>query len=124
MTQKQTQRDTQRAELPAPGRYLFQVREVTRETYQGRAGRIPSCPAARVALELTSEEGGAAGSVTDTLYLARSLEWRLSAFFRSLGRKQRGLPYRMDWDTVPGARGVLEIYGDEDRRGVRYIPQA
>jgi hypothetical protein len=39
------------------------------------------------------------------LILYRSLEWRISSFFRCIGQKKHDERLVMDWTTVVGARG-------------------
>ena len=39
------------------------------------------------------------------LLLYRSLEWRISAFFRCIGQKKHGEKLTMDWNKVIGSQG-------------------
>ena len=41
----------------------------------------------------------------DRLKLHKSLEWKLAAFFRSIGLKKHGERLVMDWSKVPGSEG-------------------
>ena len=43
------------------------------------------------------------------MQLYRTLEWKLSAFFRALGLKKHGEELRMDWSKVEGATGRAHI---------------
>ena len=43
------------------------------------------------------------------LILSKSLTWKVSAFFRSIGQKKRGEKITMDWNKVLGAKGRAHI---------------
>ena len=43
------------------------------------------------------------------LILSKALNWKLSAFFRSIGQKKRGEKITMDWNKVLGAKGRAHI---------------
>ncbi len=111
------------------GDYTFTVKGFERRHYEGSA-KLPPCPMARVTLEIDSEQG-VATAITD-IKLCRTLEFRISDFFRSIGQKKQGETVKMDWDKVVGARGKAHIRPRKykDRNGnerianevVRFIP--
>ena len=65
--------------------------------------KIPPCPKATVTLTIDNDLGRAI-CMTD-FFLCRLVEWRMAAFFRSIGQKKHGEKVRMDWNKVIGARG-------------------
>ena len=43
------------------------------------------------------------------LIFSKALNWKLSAFFRSIGQKKRGEKIAMDWNKVLGAKVRAQI---------------
>ena len=84
------------------GDYCFTVTGVERARFPGNSKTEP-CNKMIVTLEVDSEEGRAA--VRESLLLTRKLEWKLCAFFRSIGMKKHGEKVRMDWAGAVGRRG-------------------
>jgi hypothetical protein len=84
------------------GDYVFKVTNFERGRYPG-SKKIPSCNKATLTLEVQTEDG-VAFAHTD-LILYRSLEWKISSFFRSIGQKKHGERLVMDWNRVIGAYG-------------------
>lgn len=84
------------------GDYNFTVSNFERGHFPGSA-KIPACNKATLSLEVKTP-GGSAYVKTD-LILYRTLEWRISAFFRSIGRKKHGERLLMDWNRIVGCRG-------------------
>ena len=54
-------------------------------------------------MEVDTREGCA--YVKYDLILARSLEWKISSFFRCIGQKKHGERLGMDWNKVVGSEG-------------------
>lgn len=93
--------------LPA-GVYRFQVQKIDKTIYQGNSEKIGmGCPMATVGLQIFSPNGNT--SVQDNIYLKKSLEWKISSFFRSIGFKEHGKGYKMDWDKALGAEGRCKL---------------
>ena len=88
------------------GDYVFHVIEFERGSYPGGA-KIPACNKASLKLEVITPEGTA--RVKTDLLLYRTLEWKISAFFRCIGQKKKGEPLRMDWGKVIGSRGYAHF---------------
>lgn len=84
------------------GDYNFEVTGFERGHFPG-GPKIPACNKAALTLQVKTENGVA--SIRTDLLLYRSLEWRISAFFRCIGRKKQGERVEMDWNHVIGARG-------------------
>ncbi len=84
------------------GDYLFQVVDFERGRHEA-SERLPACNKATLTLEVRTAEGIARARTT--LFLHRSCEWKISAFFRCIGMKQKGEQLKMDWNRVPGAWG-------------------
>ena len=68
------------------------------------SAKIPPCNKAALTLQVRTPEGKIA-SVKVDLILFRSLEWRLSAFFRCIGQKKHGERLVMNWGKVLGSHG-------------------
>lgn len=97
------------------GDYTFTVTDFERGRYPGSA-KIPPCNKASLVLEVKTEDGIA--HVRTDLILYRSLEWKISSFFRSIGQKQKGERLVMNWNRVVGSVGRAHIkprnYTDRD----------
>ena len=103
-----------------PGDYSFTVTKVERQQYQGNidnGGKIPPCAMALVMGTIDVPKGTA--TFRERLYLCKSFEWKLSAFFRCLGMKKHGEKLRMNF---PGAVGkkVLAKFGIHEHNGSKY----
>ena len=84
------------------GDYLFEVVNFERGRYPGSA-KIPACNKAELTLEVKTDNGTA--RVRLDLILYRNLEWKIAAFFRCIGQKQKGERLVMNWNSVVGTRG-------------------
>ena len=84
------------------GDYLFTVVNFERGQFPG-GPKIPPCPKATLTLLVEHEEGMATARVDLLLY--RTVEWKIAAFFRSIGQKKHGEKVVMDWNKVVGSRG-------------------
>ena len=84
------------------GDYVFTVTHFERGQFPG-GPKIPPCPKASLTLTVDREEGVATARVDLMLY--RTVEWKIAAFFRSIGQKKHGEKAVMDWSKVVGARG-------------------
>lgn len=121
----------QEFELLPEGTYNFKVESMERGRFAGSAKMAP-CNSANLKLVLNDPISGAEGTVFDTLYLSTKAEWRISQFFTAIGQKQKGVPFRPNWNFVPGSTGKVEIsvnkYTDsngnarENNRVKKYLP--
>ena len=115
------------------GDYNFVVTGFERGRFPGSA-KIPACNKASITVAVDTPEGRA--TVKFDLILYRTLEWRLSAFFRCIGQKKHGERLTMDWNKVTGSRGrahfkprtYTNTYGEEKtandvERFIDYDPQ-
>ena len=97
------------------GDYNFTVTGFERGRFPGGA-KVPACNKASLTLQVNTDEGVAV--VKTDLLLYRSLEWRLSAFFRCIGQKKHGERLVMDWNRVVGSQGRAHFkprtYTDRD----------
>ena len=84
------------------GEYDFTVTGVEHGQYP-IGPRIPSCPKVTVTLAVESEAGTA--FVRTDLLLYRTVEWKISAFVRNIGRKKPGEKAVMSWGGIAGCRG-------------------
>ena len=97
------------------GDYNFRVTSFERGHFPGSA-KIPACNKAAITVLVETPDGNA--SVKFDLILFRTLEWRISAFFRCIGQKKHGERLVMDWNRVVGSRGRAHFkprtYTDRD----------
>ena len=84
------------------GDYNFTVTDFERGRFPGSV-KIPACNKASLTLRVDTEDGVA--FVKTDLLLYRSLEWKISSFFRAIGQKKHGERLVMDWNKVLGAQG-------------------
>ena len=84
------------------GEYNFAVTNFERGRFPG-GPKIPACNKATITVQVDSKEGVAI--VKLDLFLYRSLEWRISGFFRCIGQKIHGEKLTMDWSKVIGSKG-------------------
>ncbi len=85
------------------GDYNFQITKLERGRFPGSA-KIPACNKATITMQVVASPTETAYCTTD-LILHKSLEWKLSSFFRCIGQKKHGERIKMDWDKVEGSFG-------------------
>lgn len=95
--------------LLAPGDYTFTVTRMERSYFNGSA-KISACPQAELTLTIETPEGTA--NVRERLMLHTKMEWKISAFFRSIGLKKHGEKLVMPWNKVVGRQGQCRIVQD------------
>ena len=97
------------------GDYNFTVIGFERGRFPG-GPKVPACNKAALTLQVQTDEGIAV--IRTDLLLYRSLEWRISAFFRCIGQKKHGERLVMDWNRVVGSQGRAHFkprtYTDRD----------
>lgn len=84
------------------GDYNFTVTDFERGRFPG-GPKVPACNKATLTLQVKTKDGIA--MVRTDLLLYRSLEWRISAFFRCIGQKKHGERLVMNWNKVVGSKG-------------------
>ena len=94
--------DGQEFVLLPEGDYNFRVTNFERGRFPG-GPKVPPCNKATITVQVHAEEG--VTSVKFDLLLYRSLEWRISSFFRCIGQKKHGEKLVMDWSKVIGSTG-------------------
>ena len=94
--------DGQEYVLLPEGDYNFTVTHFERGRFSG-GPKVPACNKATITVQVEAKEGTT--SVKFDLILYRTLEWRISAFFRSIGQKKHGEKISMNWNTVIGSKG-------------------
>jgi hypothetical protein len=94
--------DGQEYVLLPEGDYNFTVTHFERGRFPG-GPKVPVCNKATITVQVDTKEGIA--TVKFDLLLYRSLEWRISAFFRCIGQKKHGEKLTMDWNKVIGSKG-------------------
>ncbi len=97
------------------GDYNFTVTDFERGRFPG-GPKVPPCNKASLTLQVKTDDGIA--NVRTDLLLYRSLEWRISAFFRCIGQKKHGERLTMNWNKVVGSKGRAHFkprnYTDKD----------
>lgn len=88
------------------GDYTFKVTKFERARFNG-SDKMQPCPKANLTFEVETGKGVAV--IKTSLYLNRSFEWKLSAFFRCIGQKKHGEKVKMNWSQVVGAFGKAHI---------------
>ncbi len=94
------------------GNYDFEVIKTEQAWFDG-SQKIPACNMAKVFLRVDGGELGKALCV-ENIYLLERLEWKASAFLRSIGLKKHGEP--IAWRQLvhcDGERGRCHVYVDE-----------
>jgi len=94
--------DGQEYVLLPEGDYNFTVINFERGRFPG-GPKVPPCNKASITVQVHHKDGVA--TVKFDLLLYRSLEWRISAFFRCIGQKKHGEKLTMDWNKVIGSQG-------------------
>ena len=84
------------------GDYNFTVTDFERGRFPG-GPKIPPCNKAALTLQVKTPDGVAICRTDLLLY--KTMEWKLSAFFRCIGQKKHGERLVMDWNSVKGSRG-------------------
>jgi hypothetical protein len=93
--------DGQEFVLLPEGDYNFVVTNFERGRFPGGA-KVPACNKASITVQVNAPEG--VSIIKFDLLLYRTLEWRVSAFFRSIGQKKHGEKLTMDWNKVIGSQ--------------------
>ncbi len=96
------EKDGQEYVLLPEGDYNFTVTNFERGRFPG-GPKVPACNKATITVQVDTKEG--ISTVKFDLLLYRSLEWRISAFFRCIGQKKHGEKLTMDWNKVIGSKG-------------------
>jgi hypothetical protein len=94
--------DGQEFVLLPEGDYNFVVTNFERGRFPG-GPKVPACNKASITVQVNASEG--VSIIKFDLLLYRTLEWRISAFFRSIGQKKHGEKLTMDWNKVIGSKG-------------------
>ena len=102
------------------GDYTFEVKNFERGSFPGGT-KIPACPKAILTLAVKTSDGTAI--IHTDLLLCKQLEWKLAAFFRSIGLKKHGEKLIMDWNKVQGRLGIAHFKPREffDKNGNSHI---
>lgn len=82
--------------------YNFTVTNFERGRFNGGA-KIPACNKATITVQVEYKDKSI--TVKFDLLLYRTVEWRISSFFRSVGQKKHGEKLTMDWNKIIGAKG-------------------
>lgn len=98
------------------GDYDFEVTKFERGSYTPSANaKTPACNQAIMTLKIATNEGDA--YVIDRFPLASTMEWKIAAFFRSIGLKKHGEAVKMMWKDAIGCKGkahIIKTKGNND----------
>ena len=105
-------------ELLPSGDYKGRIAWLDEEDYPGGA-KIGPCPKKILTIDVKTESG--VRQLKAVLFVWPTMSWKLSEFFRSVGRKKHGQPYKMDWTGLVGQRlkvhvGVRSYIGSDGQR--------
>lgn len=91
------------------GDYDFEVigYEKARHTPK-EGGKLPPCPKAIVELRVDGGELGVS-IIKHNLFLYKSTEGLLCAFFTAIGLRKKGEPLKMNWNAITGRKGRAKI---------------
>ena len=97
------------------GDYEFEVHKFERGhfTPSSSNGKTPACNQANMTLKVSTENGDA--YIIDKFPLASTMEWKISAFFRSVGLKKHGERLKMQWQESIGLKGKAHITKTEGK---------
>jgi len=98
--------DGQEFVLLPEGDYNFEVTNFERSRFPG-GPKVPACNKAIITIQVHTDKG--VTSIKFDLLLYRSLEWRISSFFRCIGQKKTGEKLVMNWNNVIGSKGRAHI---------------
>lgn len=91
------------------GKYAFEVVGFERGYYDPQPGsKMIACHTADLRLRLVGEQGPV-GELRQRLFMTKKMEWRLSAFFVSIGQKKKGEPFAPNWQKIIGSQGMCEV---------------
>lgn len=99
------------------GDYPFTVTSFERGSFPGGA-KIPACN--KAVLTLTVEHEGTSVNVKTDIILYKTIEWKISAFFRCIGLKKHGEKLKMKWNEVVGRTGRAHFKPREGRDGRQF----
>ena len=99
------------------GNYDFEVTKYERGHYTPSANAItPPCNMITITSKVSTDKGDA--FVKDTFPLASTMDWKLDAFFKSIGLKKHGdKKFKMKWDEAVGCKGrafIVKTKGSKD----------
>lgn len=86
------------------GEYDFKIVDFKREKSKSGANM------AHLVMRVDTENGHSL--IHEYIVLIKNQEWKISAFFRSIGQKKRGERVSMDWNKVLNAKGKAHVYID------------
>ena len=90
------------------GDYEFEVVKFERGHYTPKNNaKTPACNQAVVTLKIATDAGDC--YIKENFPLASTMEWKISAFFRSVGLKKHGEKLKMKWTDAIGSKGMAHI---------------
>lgn len=106
--------ESQYVDIP-DGTYDFKVESIERGQHNG-SDKIPPCNKMIVRLGIKMPDGSEP-QIQEQFILWSTMEWKLSAFFISIGMKKKGEPMpTCNWMTeIPGRTGCCEVKKQPDK---------
>ena len=103
--------DASNFQLLNEGPCMFRVTDFKRGRFEGSA-KMSACFQAELTLE-TSDPEGHVSDIHTNLPLNRKMQWKLTAFFKSIRLIDPDTPsgsaVRYPWDKIVGTRGMCEV---------------
>lgn len=100
--------------------YEYEVTKFERSHYTPSANaKTPACNQANITLKISTKAGDA--YIVDKFPLASTMEWKISAFFRSVGLKKHGERLKMQWKESIGLKGKAHITKSEGTKDGVYF---
>lgn len=97
--------------LLSPGEYGFEITKFERARHNG-SEKLPACNKAIVHVRIEGEDTEGKPATTTlrhNLFLHSRTEGLLANFFVSIGQRERGESYTMDWNAVVGSTGRCKV---------------
>ena len=101
------------------GGYNFIVESFERSRYEG-GEKIPPCKRAMLKLRVEAPEGTAI--INESILLHKSMNWKISEFFLSIGAEEKDGIIKMNWQMVPQSTGraLIEVTPDRNDPEKKY----
>jgi hypothetical protein len=88
------------------GDYDFEVIDLTKSRHGG-SEKLPPCN--KVSMKLKIDTPAGVTIINHHLFLHENVEFRLCAFFKAIGQRQKDEKYKMNWEKVVGSKGRANV---------------
>ena len=92
------------------GEYDFVVTKFERARYEpGPHSKMPACPMAKIEIMVQESNTTNTRKIQNNLFLHSRTEWRIAEFFKSIGQKKEGEPFKPNWLMLIGSKGRVKV---------------